>query len=773
MIQSRWLKSFVLFCCMAVMSIQTNTISAAANSAANSVIKVGKWTIAYNRDAKTVDYIHDGQTILKGVFVKAKSKNEFIQSTDYGLVSFSEDNISDVFGEGVKYTISYSGLSGKPILQQVFYLYPDKDYFLTEAYIVSSTTTSSNYIAPVVTMTQSSFLDANLSNRVLSVPFDNDGFVRYSSFPLSTDSVSFEVTSIFSGKNRKGLVIGSVEHDTWKTGIRYSTSDKHFINRLECFGGITHSLTRDINTAGSNKPSKVHGSISGTRLKSPKVLVGIFDDWRKGMETYGDVNALIAPPRPWNKGNIFGWNSWGGMADKLNYLGAIDVSDYLRNNLKPAGFSNEGTTYVVLDSYWNNLADYQLSAFVKRCVRNGQVPGIYCCPFSDWGGDPNYTMEGSTYKYKDAYLYVNGQVRKIESLALDPTHPGTQKRMTYYIDRFKKLGFKYIKFDFLNNAILEADSFYDKQVTTGVQAYNKGMEYLAAECGNDIYMALSIAPLFPSQYGNSRRISCDAWGALKDTEYELNSLSFGWWLDRVYPFNDADHLVLFGNSESENRMRITSGVITGTYILGDNFSQKGSYIGDLKAREKAEKFATNADINDIARIGKSFYPLEGYKAAGTNKAEECFVLKTSDYVYLAVFNFTSSEKYTSINLSRLDLSLVGTKTVKELWSGESMEIETGSLGVIVPPTDVKVYRIPIKEGDTDEIIPIASPLTVLKDGATIVLKGAEAGETITIYTATGMQLLTIPADGNEQRIPLPTGALYLVKVGEDVVKVSL
>lgn len=690
MIQSCCLKSIALCCCMLLISMQSR-----AGADANEIeLKRGNWTIVIKRDTNTLDFLHEGRAILKGVFAKAKYGSRFLQSTDYPIMSYSSwEKVSDQFGEGEKLTISYSQLIGRPTMRQYLYFYPDKDYFFIEADLISNDTISSNYIAPVVTMTPSAFLEADTANRVLSVPFDNDDWVRYSSLPLRTDSVSFEVTSIFSGKGRKGLVIGSVEHDTWKTGIRYSTGDNQTVNSLECFGGITHALTRDINKAGSDRPSKEHGSIVGRCLKSPKMLVGLFDDWRKGMETYGEANALIAPKRKGFKGNIFGWNSWGAMAEKLNYLGAMDVSAYIHTNLQAAGFNNEGTTYVILDSYWDRLNEEQLRAFVQQCIANGQVPGIYWCPFSDWGGRGGATMEGSSYTYNDAYLYANGEKRKIASLALDPTHPGTQKRMNYFMERFKRLGFKYIKLDFLNNGILEADSFYDKQVTTGVQAYNKGMDYLAALCGDELYMALSIAPVFPSQYGNSRRISCDAWGALKDTEYELNSLSFGWWLDRVYPFNDGDHIVLLGNSESENRMRVTSGVITGTYILGDNFSQKGTFTGDVKAREKAEKFVTNAEINAIGRIGKSFAPVEGYTASATNKAEELFLFRTDDALYVAAFNLTSDSKSVTIELSRLGLPSTGKKRVKELWSGETIPLEGAFLTTTLPAKDVKVFKI--------------------------------------------------------------------------------
>jgi hypothetical protein len=55
---------------------------------------------------------------------------------------------------------------------------------------------------------------------------------------------------------------------------------------------------------------------------------------------------------------------------------------------------------------------------------------------------------------------------------------------------------------------------------------------------------------------------------IKDTEYTMNALSYGWWQDRIYSFNDPDHVVLKDATEGENRARIISAVITGMLILG-------------------------------------------------------------------------------------------------------------------------------------------------------------------------------------------------------------
>ena len=64
-------------------------------------------------------------------------------------------------------------------------------------------------------------------------------------------------------------------------------------------------------------------------------------------------------------------------------------------------------------------------------------------------------------------------------------------------------------------------------------------------------------------------------------------------------------------------------------------------------------------------------------------------------------------------------------------------------------------------------------LMISKEGDDIMITGAEPGATITVYTVTGTQLLTLTATGNEQRITLPGGALYFVKVGSQMMKVVL
>lgn len=701
-LHSAIISSLTIFLLLSCYSLQAKVASS------SNKIKKNGWEIVYNSSSRTLDYSYKGQAILKGVYVKAKIGAKEIESNDYKDIEIRKEKINDAVGKGTKYTVIYSdGPLSDISIEQNYFFYSDKDYFLTEAWICSDREPiASNYIAPIYTTSMNSFLPQDETNRALRVPYDNDAFVSYLSAPLNKEEVSFEITSIFNGLSRNGLVIGSVEHDTWKTGIRYTGENNKYITKLECFGGITHELTRDISDK-PNRPSKEHGSIRGKKLKSPKLLMGFFSDWRRGMECFGEVNAAIAPPRGWNTGTPFGWNSWGAMAEKVNYEGAVDVADFIKTDLQPNSFENDQTTYIGLDSFWDNFNEEQLIAFAEHCKKNGQKAGIYWCPFSDWFGNAEGFVEGTNeqWKYKDIYLYANGKPRRIESLAVDPTHPATKLRMKHFIDRFKKWGYTYIKLDFINNGTLEADSFYNPNVTTGTQAYNEGMQYLCDLCGDDMFLALSIAPVFPAQYGNSRRISCDTWGAMSEqgwgtTNYMLNSLSFGWWLDRVYTFNDADHILLHKPQEADNykeganRARITSAVITGIYMLGDNFSSKGSLPGDGQAREKARAVATNQDINAIAHLGKSFYPVEGYTAQSPEKAESIYMMDTDKYTYIAIFNFdTTTSKEGKVDLGRIGSKKSKNIKGKELWTSTPLLSDSGSLIYSIPPQDVRVYRI--------------------------------------------------------------------------------
>ena len=639
-----------------------------------SETKTGKWNITYNSQTKGIRIEQDSKILCTGLFASYQWNGQTISTKDYPARKQKTASLNDSFGKGSTFTVTYSG-ANLPKLVQTFYVYPEKEYILTEFTLEAQNgEIASNYMAPV-NIDSPELVNINTDDaRALFIPFDNDCWVRYQSHPLTFDRLTaYEVTAIFDNDSRKGLVVGSVEHNYWKTAITMTGKEGKGLASLVCYGGAADSLTRD---------SKPHGKLSGKVIKSSKVLLGIFDDWRDGLDTYAKANAVIAPPKVWNKAVPFGWNSWGVLQFKLTYPKAMEVSDFFKANLQANGFLNsDKTVYIGLDSGWNRFTEDELKSYVQKCKENGQIAGIYWTPFTDWGKNPEATVrEAREYKFKDIYVYANGEPQILDgAYAIDPTHPAIEERMKKTADLFHRCGFEYVKMDFMTHGAMEGDRWYNPDIQTGIQAYNYGLQLLNKYFG-DMYINFSIAPLFPAQYAQSRRIACDAWNKIKDTEYTMNALSYGWWLDKVYQYNDADHVVLRDATEGENRARITSAVITGLYIAGDDFSDEGGQGG----KERAVKYLTNPLINALA-TGNSFRPLEG----NGEKSENQFVRTDADVAYYVYFNYTDEAVEISLPLKRIGEKFSSRTEAWDLWNNR----EINTKGIIVPEKDVLVVRL--------------------------------------------------------------------------------
>lgn len=673
------------------------SVSASAAGAQEHTFPFGRdGEIVYNTETGTSTVLVQGARVISDAHAEALNGTTALNSMEYSDRSISQVEITDGFGTGVKIVVTLTAV-GLPEMQQVFYTYADRDYFFTEV-LIKGEGVSSDYMAPLVTN------DVEIGvigdNRVLFTPFDNDTFIRYNSRSMESlaTSISSEVTAFYENESRKGLVVGSVEHMVWKTGIETSGSGGA-LSALTVWGGYTDiNVTRDAIS---------HGIISGDSVKSPKIFVGLFEDWRIGLEEYGKANA-IAEPRyifNWTEPTPFGWNSWGAIQSDLNLENAKAVANFFSTSLPE--FRNGETAYIDLDSYWDNMisggleGDFSnLIAFVKHCKDRGLKPGIYWAPFVDWGKSDRQ-VEGGNYTYKEAWTSVDGAYHDLDGArAMDPTHPATQQRINLVIDKFKSCGFEMIKIDFIGHAAIEADSFYDPTVKTGMQAFRKGMEYLTDRLDDQMLVYAAISPsLATGRYTHSRRIACDAYADMNATEYTLNSTTYGWWQTYLYNFIDADHLVFGNESLGENRARLTSGVVNGTLITGDDFSTEGQWT------DRAKNLLQNQDILDIARNGVAFRPVEG---DSENGASEVFVNTIMNDHYVAIVNYGAEKSY-NLSLERLGIN-AGIYGIKELFSGHQSSIEGAVFEVDLGAQDAAIFRF--TEGQINAVEPENSEDTI-------------------------------------------------------------
>ncbi|MFD5021047.1 S-layer homology domain-containing protein [Paenibacillus sp. NPDC058367] len=649
-----------------------------------TLVSNGQYEVSFNTKSGYASYKWtDGQK-LQGIYSSIKLGDTLVETTSYENHASvgAPVEIQDDFGKGVELTFVHTS-AGQPTLKQVYKFYDDQKYFLTRLDAISDTVLQTNYMSPI-TVKRSGGVDigASADNRVLTVPFDNDAWIRYKSQSMNRADTSYEMTTIFNNSTRSGLVLGSVTHDTWKTGIDWKGSSNR-LNELAVYGGAASDVTRD---------TQPHGILTGAELSSPMIMVGAFSDYRTGLEEYGKANAIITPPLLLNpelpQGVPVGFNSWGAYEGTLSYQDVVDVSNYYKEHLND--FNNNGNVFINMDSYWDNLNDKQLADAVSVIKGNGQHAGIYWAPFVYWGNNMSQPVEGTDNKYTYGDIVLkDAEGKPLPTLdgafPLDVTHPGAKLRMNYFLDKFKDLGFTFIKLDFLTHGSLEGQHF-DPTVTTGIQAYNEGMRYVKDRLDGKMFISASIAPIFPSQYAHSRRISCDTYGKINETEYMLNSLTYGFWQNgTIYTYTDPDHLALArASSLTEARSRMNSGVIAGTVLLGSDD------VNDPKAQEYMTALFNNKEVLELALKGKVFKPLEGNTNAN---AADTFVMKDGNDYYMAVFNYSanaSADK--TVNLGRAGLDAADSYTMQDLWTGEVSTI-SGTLALSLQPTESKLVKL--------------------------------------------------------------------------------
>ncbi|MDE5983464.1 MAG: hypothetical protein K2G92_10215, partial [Duncaniella sp.] len=353
-------------------------------------VKDGQWKVSFNDADRTVAYSFNGKTLVSGAHVTAADPSfNTLDSKLYPRVELKKESVNDAFGKGKKYTYVYSGLPGRDNIEQTFYVYPKLPYMLVEASVVAAKgKTSSTNICPIVSETATVMPIGEGDNRVYNMPFANDNWATFHAEAWDGKPVtSCEATAFYNTDSRKGVVIGSVDHSTWKSAVHSVPTGKNSLDNLKVEAGYISDRTWDI--VANKACSERHGAVKGERVTSPRFMLGYFDDWRNGLETYGDANTVLCPKYEWDKDEaLFGWQSWGGMEWGLNRKSCLSVIDFFGKELLPAGFCNkDGRCFIVLDSGWNALSDDDLRAFVAKCKELGMAAGAYTTPFSYWGGE--------------------------------------------------------------------------------------------------------------------------------------------------------------------------------------------------------------------------------------------------------------------------------------------------------------------------------------------------------------------------------------------------
>lgn len=579
---------------------------------------------------------------INGAYSRAEAEDgRGIDTRSAVRESFDCVDTEDVFGKG-KMVVSTFIQNGMKLIQKIS-IYEERKHFTVQVVLADdSGNTRTRFLAPVETLyTDWSFKDLFLSldQKMLLVPYDNDMWVRYESAVPRPGRRSYDVTAIYNENTLEGMIIGAIDFDTWKNAVAWSNYDARC---LVAFCGAADGCTHD---------TLSHGVVDGTEVESARFVIGWYDDIRRGMEEYGRLCAEVTPRRPWSGKVPFGWNSYSGLGGIFEMDHWKQAGEFMHDELPEFG-DEEGVTYVNMDGAFGMDLD-RMKEIICEIHARGQKAGWYMGPcIAHRRLEQFMKLKGSDMPMSTIYLcdYAGNPLPPIDSSTpLDVTHPLWEQHVRTNIRDLLSLGIDYLKIDFLSHASLEGN-FYNKEIKTGRQALNHAYRIMSEElspekAGREIFVSLSIAPLFPYFLGHARRSCCDTFGHYDDVRYALNALNFGWWTNgTIYQYADPDHCTLYhsmidgrpATTEEESRSRYNTAVISGTVVLlSDNFGPAGDPEMIAAARARAVQFANNRQLNEIAAFGEAFVP-----ATMKDGTASVYTLKHEGREFLAIFNFT-------------------------------------------------------------------------------------------------------------------------------------
>lgn len=693
--------------------ITTLLLLAGTASAQQVVLKNEKISVLLDNHSGRISYrFASGVRIDNTVAYVEDLHAGYIYSTDFAKHTYQTT--------GTELTVAHSDAQHSMRLIQHITLHAS--YLTTYEEITDSKTTlETRNISP---LTGQVSIPGNAS-RILDVPFDNDNWCTMleRQWPNAI-GISYEYAAVYDNNNFAGLVTGSVTHDFWKTGIAYHAGNTAgVVDSFRIFGGVATADIKGAKAAyggsdGTHDHAQ-HGTMVGHTLKSPVIFVAGTTDIRQAFKDYGNANVAVNGRLQWKGDAPVYWNSFG-VEDVLGHKGVMmpqgvrQVSDFIHTL---DNFNRYGHPVLSIDSYDQGIYSKDtLAALGRYGAQYGQQMGFYFIPFAVWMWKDNIgdrKFAGTETPLKDVVLrdtnnapimYKDGDWG---ACAIDPTHPAIREAIIKQLQKAKAIHATFLKIDFLTAGALESTVRYNKNMRTGMQAYNYGMKMLHglidSILGPDIFITQAISPMFPYQYTHTRFLSTDVYSHLRDdqpgfpnwgsTEASLATGShLGWVQGTLWPYTNLDVAIMqrFQNNpnltEQEIKVRLYAMMTMGS-ILGD-----GSDLRQPLAAARARKFLNNAALCKFFSAPRAFTALK--MADGETFDQQLAFYLKGDTTLLSLFNFDTKNTYTqTVTLQQLGLKN-GQYVIVDFLSGEKIgETANGVVKLTVGVKDAVMVKL--------------------------------------------------------------------------------
>lgn len=696
-------------------------------------------TIVVHSNTGSVSYWFGNGTVIENSVAYVNDLKEgLLVSAGFEKHSVTADAIKDPLGKGTCINVVHES-AGKPIrLIQYITFYEQTPFVLlsVQATGANNRQLETRDISPLAVLPawNGSVVLPGKQGVVTDYPFDNDSWVDVVARPWpgsdgkGVSGTSYELISAYDAQTGSGMAAGSVMHDFWKTGIRYSTGvQANRLDSLIVFGGVATqdnpSLPDSYGGKDGTHDYMLHGTQTGADVYSPLVYLSAAGDITADLRQYGALIKKVEGYSAWNKPAPFYWNSFGveGVLgyEKVMMPGDVaKISDYIASL---PNFNQTTQPVLSIDSYDGGLYTTPVLQSIGRYAKKkGQQLGFYFIPFSLWtwkNGINEAKLNGTDYPLRDVILrddkgdYIPYKDGDFGAFPIDPTHPYTREYIINQIQKAKAIDARFLKIDFLTAGALEAARHYDPAVRTGIQAYNYGMKMLRhlidSIMGPDIFIWQAISPLFPSQYAHTRFLSTDVYSHLRNsmpgylhygsTCASMISATNLWWTqNNLWPYTNMDVAVMKRFQKNKEitaqdvKVRLYCMLVMGS-ILGD-----GSDFRDREAAERGRALLDNKALCAYFSHPKAFTPLR-FPLGTSQDQQVSLYLPGTDTLTVAAFNFRLDTPFTE-TFTRQKTGWQADKTyrLEEVLTGREVgriHRQQQAFELVVPVADAMLVRL--------------------------------------------------------------------------------
>ncbi|MEN0052681.1 MAG: hypothetical protein AAGC65_03395 [Mucilaginibacter sp.] len=669
---------------IALLPVCSSNAQQVTKSNDSLVVSTATSSVTVNFKSGHVSYRFTNGVMLNNTIAYINELNAgYLSTADCSVHQAATDAFDNSFGKGVRIVIKHSGNSKGITLVQQITLYQNHAYLLTNLEALGTAPLESRDVCALAVLPsqKANLIQPGAEPRFLDVPFDNDDWVNVlerkweGNGKPAFSGIGYEYAAIYDNAKNSGLVMGSLSHDFWKTGIVYHAGKQTgIIDSLKIYDGAATaddpSLPHDYGGQDGTHDQAPHGTMKGKVISSSVIYLCGSADVRKAFVDYGNANVLFNGRSDWKGTAPVYWNSFGvegvlGYEKVMMPPGVLKIVDFIQTL---DNFNKYSKPVLSIDSYDQNIYNTEMLASLGRYAKKkNQQMGFYFIPFAMWTWKNNVNntkIAGSDYPIGDVLLHdKNGQPIAYKdgdwgAFAMDPTHPAVRLYVINQLEKAKAIEAKFLKIDFLTAGALESTRRYNPEIRSGLQAYNYGMKMLRTLAdsilGKDIFITQAISPMFPSQYAHTRFISTDVYSHLRDdqkgfphygsTEASLATGSHNWWVQgTLWPYTNLDVSIMKNFqknpdlTEKEVKVRLFALMSMGS-ILGD-----GSDFRSKLASDRAKTYLNNKNLCAFFSDPKAFTPLKFADGESLDQQLAFYLPGTSPL--LSLFNFDKQKVY--------------------------------------------------------------------------------------------------------------------------------